>query len=470
MSKGNLNEFEAALKRAADNFKKKDLDQTVKLISNLDADGITAASIMIATLERLNLSYSITILHQLKDENAKELAEEYYENYIFCDLGSGQLNAINNYFKNKKVLILDHHEVQGTPAENISHINPHDFGFDGSTEISAAGVCFFFSRAVNQKNADLAHLAVIGAIGDVQEKNGFNGLNKIIIDTAVEQGKIRIEKGLKLFGLQTRLLHKLLEYSSDLQIPGVTGSESSAVQFLKSLGIAPIENKRWKTYNDLSAQEKKKLAAAIVMKRQTAGIKKPDDIFTNVYILEGEEPGPFKDAKEFSTLLNSCGRMDNACLGIGACLGDKKQRKKAVHSLRAYKRKIMDSMIWYNEHSAKKKSDRIIKGSNYVIINAKENVMATMIGTIASIISKNNVMDDNIFIMSMARNPDDTTKVSLRVTGRPDDVDLKAMVSELVQRVGGEAGGHQQAAGAIIDTSVEDKFIEEAKKLFENKF
>ena len=78
-------------------------------------------------------------------------------------------------------------------------------------------------------------------------------------------------------------------------------------------------------------------------------------------------------------------------------------------------------------------------------------------------------MDDNIYVMSMARNPDNTTKVSLRITGRPDDVNLKAIVSELVKRVGGEAGGHQQAAGAIIKTSVEDKFIEEAKKTFENK-
>jgi nanoRNase/pAp phosphatase (c-di-AMP/oligoRNAs hydrolase) len=55
----------------------------------------------------------------------------------------------------------------------------------------------------------------------------------------------------------------------------------------------------------------------------------------------------------------------------------------------------------------------------------------------------------------------------LRISGEAKNVDLKSIVGELVSRVGGEAGGHQLAAGAIIDTDKEDKFIEEAKALFE---
>jgi len=469
MPSSKLEIFEAALNRAAEDFKAIPKSKTIKLISNLDADGITAASIMIKVLERENLAYSLCILHQLKDEDAKGLSEENYEIYIFCDLGSGQLKSLNQHFKGKKIFILDHHEIQGKPDENIIHLNPHGFGFDDFSEVSAAGVCFFFARAVDRNNEDLAYLAIIGAIGDVQEKNGFKGLNKLIIDAAVNTGKIRIEKGLKLFGLQTRSIIKLLEYSSDLPIPGVTGSESGAVQFLKRLNIEPVERKgRWRTFHDLSDDEKKRLIAGIVMKRQTSGVKNPEDVFTNVYILEEEKPGHFRDAKEFSTLLNSCGRMNNVSLGIGSCLGDKKQRTKAIASLMDYKKEIVSSMNWYKEHCSMEKSDRIIKGSNYIIINAKNNVLSTMIGTIASMISKNNEIAENIFVLSMARNPDNTTKVSLRVSGNPEGVDLKSIVSELVERVGGEAGGHQMAAGAIIDTEQEDKFIEEAKALFES--
>jgi single-stranded-DNA-specific exonuclease len=465
----NLDGFEAALGRAAESLKKIDKSKAIKLISNLDADGITAASIMIRVLERLNLSYSLSILHQLKEENAKELADEDYEHYIFCDLGSGQLKSLDKHFSGKQVFILDHHEIQGIPGDNIIHVNPHDFGFDGSAEVSAAGVCLLFARAVDKENEDLAHLAVIGAIGDVQEKNGFIGLNKNILDLAVSKGKIKVEKGLKLFGLQTRPLHKLLEYSSDMGIPGITGSESGAVQFLQRLGIEPTRRRgKWKTFHDLSDDEKKRLAAGIVMKRQTSGLANPENIFTNVYILEDEKPGYFRDAKEFSTLLNSCGRMNNASLGIGACLGDKNQRSRAVASLMDYKKEIISSMNWYKDHANRERSDRIIKGSNYIIINAKDNVLSTMIGTIASMISKGNEVDNNVFILSMARNPDKTTKVSLRIAGNPEGADLKSIVAELVERVGGEAGGHQFAAGAIIETDKEERFIEHAKAMFDN--
>ena len=61
MSSANIKEFEAVLSRAAEEFKQIKRTQAVKLISNLDADGISAASIIVKMLERLNLSYSITM-------------------------------------------------------------------------------------------------------------------------------------------------------------------------------------------------------------------------------------------------------------------------------------------------------------------------------------------------------------------------------------------------------------------------
>jgi RecJ-like exonuclease len=465
---GSFEEFESNLKKAALEFKNIKRSSTIKLVSNLDADGITAAAIMVKILERENFSYSLTILHQLKDNYAADLATEDYDFFIFCDLGSGQLKSLNKYFKGKKVLVLDHHEVQGKPAENIIHINPHDYGFDGSGEISAAGVVFFFARAVDEKNEDLAHLAIIGAIGDVQEKNGFKGLNNKILDIAVKKRKIRVEQGLRLFGLETRPLNKLIMYSSDLDIPDVCASESTVAQFLQETGINPMNKKKvWKTYPELSEKEKKRLAEGIILRRQRAGIKNAQDIFTNRYIIEGEKNGHFRDAKEFSTLLNSCGRMDNSGIGIGACLGDERQRKKALASLKDYRRTLIDSMKWYKENE--NNPVKVIRGKNYLILNAKDEVLATVIGTIASMITKNKEIEKNTFLLSMARNTDDTTKISLRISGNPAGVDLKEIVSEIARNVGGEAGGHQYAAGAIIQTEKEDKFIEHAKEVLEKQ-
>ncbi len=73
---GDLDGFERALQDAALGFKNISRSDTVKLVSNLDADGITAGAIMVRVLERENFSYSLTILHQLKDNFAMELAGE----------------------------------------------------------------------------------------------------------------------------------------------------------------------------------------------------------------------------------------------------------------------------------------------------------------------------------------------------------------------------------------------------------
>ena len=62
--------------------------------------------------------------------------------------------------------------------------------------------------------------------------------------------------------------------------------------------------------------------------------------------------------------------------------------------------------------------------------------------------------------MSLARNiMEDTTKVSLRISGRNHNKDLRIIVDSIAQGMeGAQAGGHKAAAGAIIPTNKEDEF------------
>lgn len=466
MAKADFEGFLAALHSAAGEFKKVCSRGKIRLISNLDADGISAASIMVRALERQGAEHSLLIMHQLLEEDVKSLAEEDCQVIIFCDLGSGQLNHINRHLSGRKVFVLDHHEVQGKPGKDVTQLNPHDYGYEGSTEISAAGVCFFFARELDKSNEDLAYLAIIGAIGDVQEKDGFKALNKKILEIAMERGIIRVEKGLKLFGLETRPLGKLLMYSGDIIIPGVTNDDKGSRRFLKERGIKSFNKGEPRNFYDLSDDERNHLIEGIIKKRKEAGLECAEEIFTNIYFIEGEKRGPFRDAKEFSTLLNSCGRMDNATLGIGACLRDERQRKEAVRSLKDYRRQIVNNLDWFKRNSSEG-SSRVIRGHNYLIINAREDVLSTMIGTLASMISKNKSFEKDIFVLSMARNDDQTTKISLRISGNPAGVDLKEVIAGIVSVVGGEAGGHQHAAGAVIETGKEEEFIACAKEAFE---
>lgn len=455
-------QFYALVEEAAKRFSSWDKSLTIRLISHLDADGITASAVILNLLNNENRKHSISILQQLDNETAMKLSKESYRYYIFTDLGSGQLSDIAEYFKDKEVIILDHHDSEKIelPA-NITHVNPHLFGIDGSKEISGAGVVYLFSCAANPKTEELAHLAIIGAIGDIQDEGGFLHLNKKILEKAIDKKRIEISKGLRIFGRQTRPLHKVLEYSTDPFIPGVSGSESGAIQFLNELGIDPKKGNDWKKIIDLDEDETKRLVTGIIMKRIDE--TNPEDVLADIYTLTGEKNGPTRDAKEFATLLNACGRMGRASAGIGLCLGYKKDKQMAMQTLADYKKEIMSAMDWYENNK-----DKVIKGDKFIIINAKDEIPSTIIGTVASIISKSNLMDKDTYIMSLARTDKKTTKISLRISGvRKGNIDLREIIMKIVAKAGGEAGGHSYAAGAVISSDNEENFIAAAKEILE---
>ena len=459
--------FDEDVKKTAEEFKKIDKKEIIRVISHLDADGISAASLIVKCLNNESRKYSLSIVPQIKRELLEELSNEQYKYFVFTDLGSGVLTGIEELFKGKIVFILDHHEPEKleVKADNIFFVNPHKFGIEGNTEISGAGVAYFFVKSLDEKMGDFAHIAIIGAIGDMQERNGFSRLNSEILQTAVSNGKIKVIRGLRLFGAQTKPLHKVLEYCTDPYIPGVSGSESGAIQFLQQIGVNPKNEDGWKKVMHLTEEEMKNLVAGVILTR--IGEKNPEDVLGNVYLLKEEDhESPTKDAKEFATLLNACGRLDKASLGIGACLGDEKIKKKAIALMADYKREIISSMRWYDQN---KNSSRIIKGSGYLIINAQDQIRPTLAGTMASMVSRSNGIKEK-FILSMAQIADGTTKVSLRMSEHGNGVDLKQIISEIVNGLPNcEAGGHSNAAGALIATEMEEEFIKRAEAILEKR-
>ncbi len=434
-----------------------------RIISHLDADGICSASLMIKALDAQGSHYKVSIFQQLNEQVIKELSREDDGTYIFTDFGSGQFKILAENLAGKRVLILDHHDPEGTTAEGFIHINPHLAGITGDKEISGAGVVYLFTSELDNKNEENAHLAIIGAIGDVQEQDGFCRINSEILAKAVKAHKIEVKKGLRLFGTHSRPLYKALEYSTDVYIPGVSGSESGAVQFLQEIGINPKAGNDWTKLSHLTAEEERRLAEAIILRR--LGQKHPENIFGNSYILLDEEPDtPLREAKEFSTLLNACGRMNKATLGIGACIGNRKSKLQAIALLNDYKKEIVSLMRWYEENEF---GTSVTKGTGYVIINAQGSIPSTMIGTLASMLAKSGKLPEHTHILSMAWNEDGTTKVSLRISGinSDEDVDMRAIVGRIVEEVGGEAGGHKLAAGALIPRDIEDAFIRKAEEV-----
>ena len=181
--------FKKKVIKTADAFKEIDKKECIRVISHLDSDGISSAAIFLNAMNNRKQTYCLRVVKQLSEEILLELKQESYKYYVFTDLGSGQYDLIKKYLGDRNILILDHHnydtKIKEKMPKNITLVNPHSYDIDGSIEISGAGVVYLFVEALDEKNKKTAHLAVIGAIGDVQENDGFPLLTKEILKTAI---------------------------------------------------------------------------------------------------------------------------------------------------------------------------------------------------------------------------------------------------------------------------------------------
>src|SRR3989344_3515145 len=87
----------------------REIKEPIRVISHLDADGLTSAAIISKALMRNGNEFNLSIVRQLDESVIKELSLENYNYFLFLDLGSGFLGMMNRYLGDRKIFILDHH-------------------------------------------------------------------------------------------------------------------------------------------------------------------------------------------------------------------------------------------------------------------------------------------------------------------------------------------------------------------------
>ncbi len=450
------------LKRAAEEINNVEF---VRLISHLDADGISAAAIALSALTRAGKKVHLSIKKQLTPEVVEELKNENRELYLFTDLGSGYIELLEELAKNSKVIVCDHHIPSKTePVPNLIHINPVLEG-KSEDEISGAGVTYFLARELDEKNKDLIFLAIIGAIGDIQDENWeMKGINREIAEEAVKLGVIKKERGIRLFGRMNRPVHKALEYTTDPYIPGISGDESAAIQFLSSLGIQLKNGDAWRSLNDLSEEEMKKLATAIICERIRENQANPEQIFGEIYTLKINNETV--DAREMATFLNACGRLEQPSIGILFSLGF--LGSESMNGITSgYRRMITKYMRWIKENR-----ERIHETEHAYYILAGEEIHENFIGTITSICQRSSILGGGKLIFGLADAENGMVKVSARAPKEfvEKGLNLKEMLSELTKNHNGFGGGHVAAAGAFIPKGKEKEFIDSCERYLKENF
>ena len=460
-----LNSFFNEAKRAAE-FLLENVDKgkNILVISHMDADGISAAGIMGKALFNAEAKFCIRI-ERWMDEKVLDEACLHGEDalLVFTDMGSGYLDILGAKVGNRPIVILDHHQPIGTPNESFLQVNPHLFGIDGSREISSAGIAYLVAKFLDKKNINLAYLAVVGALGDLQDKfdeRGLGGVNDLIVKDAVESGFLKVETDLLFFGRETRPIHKALAYTANPYIPGISGEEDKSLAFLSELNIELKRNDRWRALRDLSQDEKRRLFSALHDYLVSRGFRSEVAmrLLGKVYVLVKEEPWtPLRDAREFALLLNATGRMEVPGLGVAICMGDRdKAYEEALKTLDEYRRTITKYLRWLDEHS-----DRIEEWESIYILHGEKDIDERAISTISTILSTNLPKPDKPLIAYSFIPREKILKISARTTDllARNGLNLGEIIRVAAEKCSGVGGGHDIAAGAQIPYERKMEFL-----------
>ncbi|HDG63766.1 MAG TPA: DHH family phosphoesterase [Thermococcus sp.] len=441
-----------------------ELGHTIRIVSHRDADGITAGAILAKALAREGADFHLSIVKQLGEDTLKELAEEKQKIYVFSDLGSGSIKLIENYLKDVSVVIADHHPPEDGEIEQENHtlVNPIQFGADSIRDLSGSGVAYFIARAINEKNRDLSYLALVGAVGDMQDIDGqFHGMNLDIIEDAKRLDLIELRKELRLFGRETRTLAQMLAYASNPELPGITGDLRNAIEFLRSKGFDP-DMRYWQ----LREEEKRKLHDALVIHliKNNASKEDIDKLIGDVVLIKLYPEGdPRHEAREFATLLNATGRLNMGTLGAAICLGDEKSFKEALKLVDEYKREQIEMRRYLIQNW----SNAVEKEHAYIFYAGK-NIKDTMVGIAATMVINSQLAKPEKPVIVLADSEQNgLIKGSARTTkkGIEKGYDLGEALRKAAEILGGEGGGHAIAAGIRIPKDKIDEFTELIDKL-----
>lgn len=433
----------------------------IKVYSHIDCDGICSGAILSTILDRQNKEHEIEFVNL----DVLDDIEITHELTIFSDLGSGQ-NITTNAKAGQKIIILDHHpplrdlDYRNDKDYTYLEINPLHHGIDGSYYVCGGGLCYFLAKEFGYN--DLSWIGVLSAIGDMQNtKTGhFEGLNKIIQQDAIDGGYLELtENDINIYGRNTRPLFVALSYFSDVKLP-ITNNTTETMAILEELGIDEKHNR--KTLNELTMEEKGRLfqrlvemISKVVPGRYVKYI--PQLIIGDSYTFLKEEESSFlRDASEFSTAMNACGRNHEELVAMEVLKGD---RIIALDELEQISKTHRYNLATSIARITEEDDANIIEMENLQYFDGN-GIKPEIVGTVTGMILGH--CNWKKPIIGFTQTDSDGLKVSLRCSRllSYDGIHFGSMIREISSQVGGSGGGHAMACGAYIPIDKKSEFLE----------
>jgi single-stranded-DNA-specific exonuclease len=435
---------------------------SVTVISHIDADGITSEAILSQAITRAGIGSTPVFVRQLEPLTMHNVPEDTSLK-VFVDLGAGQQNLLEERgLKEEEVVIIDHHVSQDVDTPYLQ-ANGIPYGY---TKLSAAGIAYFVSREMDPANTDLSKLAVIGNVGDMmaREHCALVGPAREIVADGVRNGCIEVaERELNCYGLSTRPVHVCLSYSDDPYIPNLSSNTSAALGFLERLGIRLRTSEgRWRVWEELEKDEKGTIVSALTTQLLAHG-KPIDRLFQEAYYFPGEPVPPLRNAPEFATVLNACGRWAKPRVGSLVCKGDRGSAYREAEYMLRHHRSVIRELV-----------DYILDGGVEELTHLQYTHVGgrfpdTIIGIGAGIALSKLNRRKPIMILCYLQDEPDLVKVSMRTNEERvrEGIDLQEALVIACEECGGSGGGHAIAAGAYIPKTAEKEFAYRVNRILE---
>ena len=446
----------------------------VAIISHLDADGITSGSIIAMALRRIGARYSVRTVSCMNGSVLETIRGDGRDFYIITDLGSGWVSRLRNTIGDKW-LIIDHHQVPETgESREQEHddgqiLNPWNYGIDGGKDVSSGGMAYMVASTLDPRNRDLSAMAVVSAVGDRQDqgdKKSLVGLNEEILRSAQSLGIVSVDLDIILNGRETTPVYDALAYSMSHYIDGLTWNREACYLLLKNAGIR-LRNDygRWRVLAEFSQEEKTSIVEAIAKFVATSDKRLSDimleDFLGYIYTLEREDKRSLlRDAREFSTLLNACGRKGSSGVGVAICMGDRNNALNTAEEIMSnYK------MTLYNNISTIfDEKWRLSDDGKTAFVNGDGVFEEDMLGAASTLLSRSpSFWGRLLLVRTLTRNG--TYKFSAR---KCVDCHLHAnlgrMLQECATSLKGDGGGHSEAADCTVPSPALEAFMSHIKE------
>ena len=190
--------------------------EKIGIIADYDVDGSTSAAILFNFLSSFNCEISLKIPHRIKEgygPNIRimdEFVEEKVDLIFILDCGTSSFGIVDNLnYKDKDIIIIDHHISEFKLPKIFSIINPNRFDENNlMKDLAAVGVTFLFVMGLRRKmresdffnndnkEPNLLYSLDLVALGTVCDVVNLNKYNRNFVKKGLEIIKKRSHKGI----------------------------------------------------------------------------------------------------------------------------------------------------------------------------------------------------------------------------------------------------------------------------------